>query len=156
MRGGTPEEALKRALKFLGYRARSEEEVRIKLTQLGFPENSVKATLERLRSLNLLNDEDFARGWALGRAEGRGYGPLRIQRELRQKGISKSLIGQTLQESFSERELKRRARALLDKRFRDKDFNHRKVLYRAIAFLRRRGYHDSLIAELLKRPIDDC
>src|SRR3989338_11573895 len=77
---GSQQEALRRAYKFLSYRPRSEAEVRAKLGQLGFPQKSVDATLEKLHSLSLLNDEAFARDWAQGRAEGRGYGPLRIER----------------------------------------------------------------------------
>ena len=154
-RGGNQEEALKRAYKFLSYRPRSEAEVRNKLGQLGFPRKSVDTTLEKLRSLSLLNDEAFARDWARGRAEGRGYGPLRIERELRQKGIAKSVIGQIVQETFGPQEGKERARALLEKRFRGKDLGDRKVLHRAVGFLQRRGYRSSVIAEVLKLPADE-
>ena len=154
-RGGSPEQAFDRALKFLSYRSRSEAEVRAKLSQLGFPHKSVDATLERLRSLNLLNDEVFARGWAQGRAEGRGYGPLRIERELRQKGIAKSVVSQVIRETFGQLEGKERARTLLEKRFRGKDLGDRKVLYRAMSFLQRRGYRSSVIAAVLKQPLED-
>ncbi|NIO08168.1 MAG: recombination regulator RecX, partial [Deltaproteobacteria bacterium] len=78
--------ALKLALKFLGHRARTEEQVRIKLFQLGHTQTTVDATLERLRSLNLVNDEVFARDWAQSRVTHLGYGPKRIEGELRQKG----------------------------------------------------------------------
>src|SRR3989304_3340299 len=98
------EEALQRAFKFLSYRPRSEAEVRTKLNQLGFPRKSVDTTLEKLRTLSLLNDEAFARDWARGRAEGRGYGPLRIERELRQKGIEKSDIQEVVRETFGQGE----------------------------------------------------
>ena len=149
------EEALKRAFKFLSYRPRSEAEVRGKLNQLGFPRQSIDTALAKLRSLNLLNDEAFARGWARGRAEGRGYGPLRIERELRQKGIAKSLIREVMGETFGQQEGKERARTLLEKRFRGKDLGDRKVLNRAVAFLQRRGYRTSVIAEVLKVPFQD-
>ncbi len=155
MRGGSQEEALKRALKFLGYRARSEAEVRTKLTQLGFANKITEATLAKLRSLNFLSDETFARSWALGRVEGRGYGPLRIGRELSQKGIAKSLIVQILRESFNEEEVKERAKKLLEKRFKGKDLGDRKILHRAVNFLQRRGYRDSVIAEVLGQPLGD-
>ena len=154
-RGGNQEEALKRAYKFLSYRPRSEAEVRAKLGQLGFSHKSVDTTLEKLRSLRLLNDEAFARGWARGRAEGRGYGPLRIERELRQKGIAKPLISQVVKETFGLQEGKERARALVQKRFQRKDLSDRKVLHRAVSFLQRRGYPGSVIAEVLKLPVDE-
>lgn len=152
---GSPEEALQRAFKFLSYRPRSEAEVRARLSRLGFPQKSVEATLEKLRTLNLLDDEIFARGWVRGRAEGRGYGPLRIERELRQKGIAKSLIRQVVQETFGQEEGKERARALVAKRFRGKDLGDRKVLHRAIGFLQRRGYRSSMIAEILGQLSSD-
>ncbi len=152
---GEFEEALKRALKFLGYRARTEEQVRIKLTQLGFPQTTVEATLERLRSLNLLNDESFARDWAMTRATNHGYGLQRIERELGQKGISQSLIGPILQETFAEQGEKERAKALVQKRFAGKDLRDHRILRRAIAFLQRRGYRDSDIRGMLGQPLDD-
>jgi regulatory protein len=152
---GSPEEALKRAFKFLSYRPRSEAEVRAKLAKLDFSEEITATTLERLRSLKLLNDETFARNWTLRRAEDRGYGPLRIEMELRQKGIDKSLISHVLREAFGGHEGKERARTLLGKRFRDKDLGDRKVLHRAIAFLQRRGYRSSVIAEVLRMPLEE-
>ena len=152
---GSQQEALQRAFKFLSYRPRSEAEVRTKLGRLGFPQKSVDTTLEKLRSLSLLNDEAFARGWARGRAEGRSYGPLRIERELRQKGIAELLIRQVVQETFGQEEGKERARGLVAKRFRGKDLGDRKILHRAMSFLQRRGYRSSVIAEVLKQPVDE-
>ena len=155
MKGGTSEEALKCAVRFLGYRARSEEEVRVKLAQLEFSEKSIKAALERLRVLNVLNDEDFARGWVLDSAKGHEYGPLRIEKELRQKGISRSLIRPILEEAFAGQGEKERARRLLGKKFKGKDLSDRKVVGRAIASLQRLGYRNTVIAELLGQPLED-
>ena len=155
MSGGSQEEALKQALKFLSYRARSEAEVRTKLAQLGLSRGTLDGALHKLRSLNLLNDGNFARAWTVSRVEGRGYGPLRVERELKQKGIAKSLIGQILDETFRRQEGKERARALLEKRFRGQDLSDAKNLRRAVSFLQRRGYRDSVIAEVLKQPLGD-
>ena len=152
---GSQQEALRRAYKFLSYRPRSEAEVRAKLGRLGFPQKSVDTTLEKLRSLRLLNDEAFARGWARGRAEGRSYGPLRIERELRQKGVARPLISQVVKETFGREEGKERARGLVAKRFRGKDLGDRKILHRAMSFLQRRGYRSSVIAEVLGQPLND-
>ncbi len=146
--------ALNRALKFLGYRARTEEQVRIKLIQLGYPQITVETTLERLGSLNLLNDETYARDWALTRAANHGYGLKRIERELRQKGISEPLIDTILRETFAEQDERKRARALLDKKFKDQDLSDLKVLRRASNYLHRRGYSESIILELLKGHTD--
>jgi regulatory protein len=152
---GAEEEALKRAYKFLSYRPRSETEVRAKLSQLGFPRKNIDTALEKLRCLKLLDDESFALGWARRRAEGRGYGPLRIERELRQKGIARAVAREVVRETFGSQGGKEKARTLLEKRFRGKDLSDRKILSRAIAFLQRRGYPGSVIAEVLKLPLED-
>lgn len=151
----SPEAALKRAFKFLSYRSRSEVEVRSKLAQWGFPQEVVEATLEKLHSLNFLNDEAFARGWAQGRSGDRGYGPLRVERELRQKGVANDLIRQVVEETYGREEGKETARKLLEKRFHDKDLSDPKILRRAIGFLKRRGYRDSVIAEVLKMSAEN-
>jgi len=155
VRAGSSEEALKRAYRFLSYRPRSEEEIRSKLRDLGFPNDVIETTVERLRSLNLVNDDLFARGWVRRRTEGRGYGPLRLERELRQKGIAKALIDQILRGVFGQEEGKERARTLLEKRFKGQDLSRPKTLRRAVAFLQRRGYRDSVITGILRQPSDD-
>lgn len=153
MSGGSGAEAFKRALKFLGYRARSEAEVRTKLIQAGFSPKIIEPTLEKLRSLKLLDDEAFARNFTQARIEDRGYGPLRLERELRRKGVAKALVGRILDETFGKQGGKDRAQALLEKRYRGKDLNDAKNLRRAVGFLQRRGYRDSVIAEVLKQPL---
>jgi regulatory protein len=155
MSGGTPEEALQRALKFLGFRARSEQEVRVKLAQLGFPQRTVETTLERLLTLNLLNDEQFARAWALTRVERQGFGPLRVEKELRTKGVSQSLIDRIVGEAIGPKQGKERAQVFLEKRFGNKDLRDPKVRRRVVGLLQRRGYRDSVIAEVLQTTPDD-
>ena len=151
MRGKSADGAFNRAVKFLRYRARSEAEIRAKLSQLKFSQPAIETALQRLVSLHLLNDDSFARNWALTRIEQRGYGPLRVARELQQKGIPKSLINQITAESFggADANVTERARNLLEKRFRGRDLHDPKNLRRAAAFLERQGYPSSVIAELL-------
>jgi regulatory protein len=155
-RGGDDEEkAFQRAVRFLSYRARSKLEVRNKLAQAGFAEKIVEAALAKLRSLELLNDEAFARGWVRGRVEGRGYGPLRVERELRRKGIHDSLIQRVMDEFFASDQVEANARSLLERRFRGQDLRDRKILHRAVSFLQRRGYRNSVIAAVVRSSLDD-
>jgi len=55
-------------LRYLGYRARSGAEVKNYLRQRGGTDVVVDATIEKLRGFNFINDEAFARNWALSRA----------------------------------------------------------------------------------------
>ena len=155
MTGASAEEAFNRAVKFLSYRARSAAEVRAKLVQLGFSRATVEGAVKKLLALNLLNDGNFARAWTVSRVEDRGYGPLRVERELRQKGVAKSLISQVLEETFGRQQGKDRARTLLEKKFRGQDLSDAKNLRRAVSFLQRGGYRDAVIAEILKMPLGD-
>ena len=149
------EEALQRALRFLGYRPRSEAELRSFLVQRGHSAAITERTLEKLCSLNYLNDETFARNWAHSRAEARGYGPNRIEQELRTKGIDQALIRQVVHETFDQVDESARARSLLERRFKCKQFDDPRMLRRAAGFLQRRGYSRKVIFDLLKHPLED-
>jgi len=111
--------------------------------------------LEKLRSLNYLNDETFARNWARSRTETRGYGPKRIEQELRTKGIGQGLIREIVSETFGQGDESAKAKSLLEKRFKSKQFDDPKMLRRAAGFLQRRGYSNKVIFDLLKYPLED-
>jgi regulatory protein len=144
-----------RALRLLAYRPRSERELRQRLARAGCAAPHIEAALEKLRGLKLLDDEAFARSFARDRIENRGFGPLRVERELRLKGVAKPVIGAVLEEKFDREQGKARAKALLERRFRGQDLNDIKVAHRAVGYLRRRGYRDAVIAEVLKTPLED-
>lgn len=80
---------------------------------------------------------------------------MRIERELRQKGIESGLIRWVVDETYGREEGKEAARKLLEKRYHDKDLSDPKILRRAIGFLKRRGYRDSVIAEIVGRSIEN-
>ncbi len=153
--GAAADEAYNRALKFLSYRPRSAAELGRKLAQAGFAAEAIEAAIEKLRGLKLVDDETFARSFARDRIENRGYGPLRVERELRFKGVAKAVIAEVLKESFDRERDNARARAILERRFRGQDLHDLKTARRAVAYLRRRGYRDAAIAEVIKLSIED-
>jgi regulatory protein len=85
-------QALDRALHFLGYRARSQAEVRRRLLQKGYEEEIVDQVIDRLREGGLLDDSQFTEAWVRARTTGRGMGPRRIAWELRQKGVDAETV----------------------------------------------------------------
>ena len=143
------------ALRYLGYRSRSEAEVRRYLTQRGYLPAAIDGALRRLRSWNYLDDEVFARGWALARAQDRGHGPRRIGQELRSKGVSPALIRETLRETFDEVDETAQAKRLLAKRFAAVALKEPKTRAKAAAFLQRRGYSSKVIFNLLGYSTDE-
>lgn len=139
----------------MGFRSRSETEVRRYLQQRGFSTTALEPAIHRLLSLNYLNDDVFARNWALSRAETYGYGPLKIDHELRTKGIAPPVIRDTLRETFDQVDEAAQARRLLTKHFKGERLSEARIARRAAAFLQRRGYSGRVIFDLLRCSIDD-
>lgn len=77
------------AVRILGRREHSQKELTRKLKQREFSQAVVQETLAWLREHDVLNEQRFASEYARMRA-GRGYGPLRILQELRERGIAEA------------------------------------------------------------------
>ena len=88
--------ALEGAVRLLAARARSEEEIRRRLSAAGYMDDTVDMVLFKLEKEGLVDDEAFAREWAAARARG-GIGRERIMRELLQKGVSRELAAQAVE-----------------------------------------------------------
>ena len=143
------------ALRYLGYRSRSEAEVRQYLRRHGCAPALADPTIERLRSLNYLNDENFALHWALGRAQAQSYGPRRIEQELRQKGVGLPLIRKAIRQVFDEVDETRQAKRLLDRHFQATNLQDPKAKQRAVAFLLRRGFGSNVVFNLLGYRVEE-
>ena len=139
----------------MGYRSRSEAEIRRYLTRRGDTPGTADSVTEKLRSLSYLNDETFARSWALARAQDHGHGPSRIEQELRSKGVDQTLIRTVLRETFDQVDEDERARKLLAKYFKGGDLSDPKTMRRAAAFLQRRGYSSKVVFNLLRYSVED-
>jgi len=125
------------------------------LRRRGGADAVVDAAIEKLCGFNFINDETFARNWALSRAQSQGYGPRRIEQELKTKGVVDAVIRAVVKEIFDQEDEEKRARKILEKQFSSEDFQEPRVLRRAVAFLQRRGYSSKVIFTLLRYSIDD-
>lgn len=84
-----------KAMELLARREHSRLELRQKLMQRGFPSGPIEPVLDQLVADRLLHEGRYAELYACGRAD-KGYGPLRIARELRERGIPDELTDATL------------------------------------------------------------
>lgn len=125
------------------------------MRQRGAADAVIDATIAKLSGFNFIDDETFARNWALSRAQSQGYGPRRIEQELKIKGVVDSIIRTVIRELFDRQDEEKRARVILKKRFGSKDLKEPHTLRRALAFLQRRGYSSKVIFTLLRCPMDD-
>jgi regulatory protein len=79
------------ALRLLARREHTRLELHHKLCRRGFDRALVDAVLGRLAEQDLLSDARFAEVYAHGRVD-KGYGPLRIERELRERGVADTIV----------------------------------------------------------------
>ena len=86
-----PQAVRKKALAMLARREHSSDELRGKLTAKGFPAEVNDAVLSGLDREGWLSDERFVEAFIRARAE-RGYGPVRIRAELRERGVDDGVI----------------------------------------------------------------
>src|SRR3954454_17421591 len=93
--------AMGRALDLLGYRARSEAEIRDRLGRYGYAPETIGAVVVRLEELGYLDDAEFARLKA--RQKARRYGPRRVSLELRRSGVGEELAREGVGEEFAGR-----------------------------------------------------
>ena len=83
------------AVAALARREHSVLEMKRKLKQKGFAVEDIATVLEQLIENNLLSEERFAESYINMRKQ-RGYGPVRILQELRERGISENLADEYL------------------------------------------------------------
>lgn len=84
-------EARRRALKLLGVRPRSEEELRRSLLHADFSYFAIETVLDSLRRNGVVDDRAFAEQFADERRRFKGYAPVRIETDLRGRGVAREV-----------------------------------------------------------------
>ncbi len=87
---------LEAANRYLGYRLRSEYEMRQRLRQRGFDVNSIEAAISSLKEQGLIDDIAFARFWKDNRQQFSPRSQWLTRQELKQKGVSGDIINQVV------------------------------------------------------------
>jgi regulatory protein len=138
--------AMGRALNLLGYRARSEAEIRDRLARYGYVWETIEGVVLRLKELGYLDDAEFARMKA--REKARRYGPRRVSVELRKSGVGEALAREVVEEEFAGRSEVGEARSAAARRYngRGSDAEARRVY----GFLVRRGYSAEVCAQVAR------
>jgi regulatory protein len=132
----------------LSSREHSRRELKRKLLARGHPDAQVESLLDDLCDRALLSDERMAEIYVNERVR-KGFGPVRIRQELRQRGLDDDLIEPHLDRS-TEDWLDRMA-AAHDKKFGPGRAVDAKERARRARFLAYRGFSADLIAAFLHR-----
>jgi regulatory protein len=141
-----------RALRFLGHRPRSVQEVRRKLAEYELPESTISLVIERLQSQGYLDDMAFARYWLENRDTFKPRGPKAIRFELRQKGVPDRIIEAVLEELDADDGALRAAR---DQARRLRGYARRDFRHKITNFLMRRGYDGSTSRAAIEKVMEE-
>lgn len=92
------------ALKYLERKQRTRKELEDRLRQKELSQTVIEQALQRLQQEGLINDELYAKQWAVQRVSSQRKGKAWVRQELRQKGVDKALISEALSEVSHEQE----------------------------------------------------
>lgn len=126
----------------LAMREHSSLELQNKLLNKNHPEDVVGQLIADLQQSGLLSDARFAESYWRMRS-GKGYGPIRIEQELKQKGVSDRLIQDALFEA--DLDFEDMVQQVYEKKYRGLPWQDFKDKAKRQNFLYRRGFSHELI-----------
>jgi regulatory protein len=145
------EKALQSALRFIGYKQRTESEVIKKLEKLKFSSEIIETIINDLRDKGYVDDKEFASQWIEIRGETNPRGKILFQFELRKKGIPADVIEAAIENIPDESEMAFRLGKKYLKRFSSiKDDEFRKKL---TGILSRRAFPYSVVKDSIDKLI---
>lgn len=140
------DEVRSQAVRFLARREYCEKELTRKLASRGASLELAQQAVGELRDRDMINDARFAQALVRVRMS-RGYGPIKIKNELREKGVSSDLIESSLE---YDREVWRdQIVGILDRKYKGVPPADYKEWAKRARFLQSRGYSTSQIRESL-------
>jgi regulatory protein len=149
-KGASKKSAMNFALARLARRAHSQGELVAKMERAGYPTSQITATLAKLKAWRYVDDRSFAGAFARSHADRKRWGPARVARALRERGLSEQNIDGALREAFPDGENRVLDEALA--RFRRNDRhcgNTEQKKARAYRHLLARGFSPGAIMQAL-------
>jgi regulatory protein len=133
----------------LARREHARVELEGKLRRAGIGADECTVVLDRLEAEGLLSDARFAENFVRSRRE-RGYGPLKIAAELRQRGVSEIIVNSDL--ANLDGKWLEVARTLYRKRWGAGEIPDYREKARRARFLSGRGFPEDIVRRVLRDP----
>lgn len=95
------------AISILSRRAKSEKELRLKMSQKGYENEYIDFTIDKLKQNKYIDDSDYSERFIRDKLSFSKYGKLKVREALYNKGIDKQIIDEKLNLISSEDEFKR-------------------------------------------------
>ena len=142
------------AIRYLVYRDRSRNEIARYLKGKAFSVNAVDETLAFLEDNDYINDPRFALQFGKSRIENKKLGKLRLERELKNKGLENQIISETLSSLYKEYDEQEIAMVCAIKKLKSLSTNDiGKERSRLARFLERKGFASSLVYQVVTRLV---
>lgn len=142
--------AYNKALHYLGFRMRSEGEVRQKLKDKEFGEAVIDEAIKKLYSHNFLDDRAFSEALLQTQINSGKKGPRAIQQDMQKKGIDKQMQKDVL-DSYSEEQQLEIAKGLAEKiAAKEKMKTPSQIKQKINDSLMRNGYSYDLIKQAIE------
>lgn len=141
--------AIKEAcVRYLMRREHSQQELLLKVSAKGFTKQDIARVIDELIEQGLQSDARFAESYARSRVH-KGFGPLRIQAELQQRGVSNYPFDMAVEDIAGSWQ------ALLEQVY-SKKYANKPILdigekLKRSYFLQQRGFPNELIRRLFKQ-----
>lgn len=135
------------ALRSLARRPRTEAQIK-RLLEGRYSLRVVQQVIGQLREQRYLDDAAFAEEWCRRRKQHRPRGPRLIRQELLRLGVQPEVIQVALEGYDAEGQAYRAGRGLA---IRLEGSDYREFRQRLWAYLRRRGFHQEVIDDAVKR-----
>jgi len=131
------ESIYEKALHYLSFRPRSEQEMRRYLRDKGLDEGPSEQIVARLKRAHLVDDQDFAQFWVQSRQMHRPRGRRALRAELSRKGVPRDVIDGSIQDIDEEAQAFQAARTVAH---RLASLEQRVFFHRLLGYLQRRGF----------------
>lgn len=144
------QQAVERAINYLSFRPRSQEEVRRYLRKKETPPDIIESVLERLQRLDYLNDRAFASFWVENRERFNPRGSQGLRNELRLKGIEREIVEETVDDEHDEELAQRAASKKAELLLQTPGMDYATFRNRLGGFLQRRGFSYEIVARVVR------
>lgn len=135
------------AVKLLSRREHSAFEIRQKLAQRDFGESEIAQAITELQQGGWLSDERYAEAYVRMRRN-KGYGPVRIAMELKERGVNDAVVEHYLQ---ADNEIWRQIlKQQYQKKYNDEPVADYSDRAKRIRFLQYRGFPLDIIYQVIK------
>ncbi|NOX64285.1 MAG: regulatory protein RecX [Chlorobi bacterium] len=140
------------AYRYLGNRNHSSFELRVKLTKKGYQKLIIEKVIKDLRAKGYIDDQKFTESFVKNRIEKRKEGIVKINSELKKKGISNEIISDVINNFTDDPIHFQNALQLARKKYqslKNKDLDFQKLKGRLFNFLKGKGYTTEIILKVL-------